>query len=43
MLYVIRLRAIVLFITALLLMAFAAAPVHAAKIKMVFPGPVRTF
>jgi ABC-type nitrate/sulfonate/bicarbonate transport system substrate-binding protein len=45
MLYVIRLRAItpILCITALLLMAFAASPAHAAKIKMVFPGPVTTF
>src|SRR4029434_5158448 len=45
MLYVIRLRAIapILCTAAVLLMAFAASPAGAAKIKMVFPGPVTTF
>src|SRR6266487_76612 len=45
MLYVMRLRAIALglCIAAALFLTFDASPAHAAKIKMVFPGPVTTF
>jgi ABC-type nitrate/sulfonate/bicarbonate transport system substrate-binding protein len=44
-LYVMRLRAIapILCIATALFLAFDASAAHAAKIKMVFPGPVTTF